>query len=160
VVPRAQHALDELPADGNRYNGVSVDRNHLRALSGLRLREARTLLRAGLYDGAYYLSGYALECGLKACIASQTRRHDFPDLQRVRDSYVHDLEKLVRVAGLTDLLKAEEQVDPQFSLNWNLVRDWNETSRYARYREQSARDMFSAVASSRSGVMQWIRCHW
>jgi HEPN domain-containing protein len=32
------------------------------------------LLEAGLYAGAYYLAGYAVECALKACIAKKTAR--------------------------------------------------------------------------------------
>ena len=33
-----------------------------------RLREARALLGVRCWSGAYYLAGYAIECGLKACI--------------------------------------------------------------------------------------------
>jgi len=40
-----------------------VDRRDLQELSKVRLKEARALLDFGLYDGAYYLAGYAVECG-------------------------------------------------------------------------------------------------
>jgi len=36
-----------------------------------REREAKALLAASEWSGAYYLSGYAVECGLKAVLASQ-----------------------------------------------------------------------------------------
>jgi HEPN domain-containing protein len=56
-----------------------MDRKDLRALSRVRLSEARALFKAGLPDGAYYLAGYAVECALKACIAKETQRYEFPE---------------------------------------------------------------------------------
>lgn len=44
-----------------------------------RARDAEALLAAGQWSGAYYLAGYAVECGLKACIARQIGQHEFPD---------------------------------------------------------------------------------
>jgi len=46
------------------------------------------------------MAGYAVECALKACIAKQTKRYDFPDKKRVRDVFTHNLETLVKVAEL------------------------------------------------------------
>jgi HEPN domain-containing protein len=46
-----------------------VNRNGLQDLSKVRLKEATALLNLRMYDGAYYLAGYAVECALKACIA-------------------------------------------------------------------------------------------
>ena len=79
-----------------------MDRRDLQELSKVRLKEARALMKLGLYDGAYYLAGYAVECALKACIAKDTRRHQFPDKKRVDLSHSHDLLQLIRVAGLED----------------------------------------------------------
>jgi HEPN domain len=64
-----------------------VDRKDFQELAKVRLKEANALFRLGLYDGAYYLAGYAVECALKACIAKGTRRYEFPDKKRVEDSY-------------------------------------------------------------------------
>ena len=61
-----------------------------------RMKAAAYLFDGGHYDSAYYLSGYAVECALKAAIARQFREHDLPDKQLVNESYVHDLRKLVR----------------------------------------------------------------
>ena len=55
------------------------------------------LLKAGHFSGAYYLAGYSVECALKACIAKQTARYDFPDKSKANDSFVHDLKKLAGV---------------------------------------------------------------
>ena len=46
-----------------------VNRRDLQFLARSRLTEAKALLSASHGDGAYYLVGYAVECGLKACIA-------------------------------------------------------------------------------------------
>ncbi len=40
------------------------------------MRDAEVLLDAGQWSGAYYLAGYAVECGLKACAAEMTNQHD------------------------------------------------------------------------------------
>jgi len=66
-----------------------MNRLTLQRLSRLRLKEARVLLREGMYPGAYYMAGYVVECALKACIAKQTSRHDFPDKQRAFDCHTH-----------------------------------------------------------------------
>ena len=51
-------------------------------------------------EGTYYLAGYAVECALKACIAKETKRHEFPDRRKVDASHTHDLRELVRLAKL------------------------------------------------------------
>src|SRR3712207_6924003 len=61
----------------------------------LRLAEARALLDAGFPDGAYYLAGYGVECGLKACIARQTRQHDFPPRSEEHTSELQSRQYLV-----------------------------------------------------------------
>jgi HEPN domain-containing protein len=42
-----------------------MDRYEFQELAKVRLKEANALLAAGLYDGAYYLAGYAAECALE-----------------------------------------------------------------------------------------------
>ena len=130
-------------------------------MARLRLREARVLQRAGLSAGAYYLAGYAVECGLKACIAKQTRRHDFPEKQMVNDAYTHDVSKLVRVAGLQVRLDAATQASPAFNGYWAIVKDWNESARYDdTITRQKALDLYRAITDVQHGVMKWIRQHW
>lgn len=60
----------------------------------MRLKKVEVLLNNRQYSGAYYLSGYVVECALKACIARQTRKFDFPDKKTVVGSYTHDLKQL------------------------------------------------------------------
>jgi hypothetical protein len=77
-----------------------MNRSNFIKLAELRLEEAKTLLDAEKFDGAYYLCGYVIECALKACIAKKTKRYDFPDKATVQDSYTHDLIKLIKISGL------------------------------------------------------------
>jgi hypothetical protein len=71
-----------------------VDRGQFQQLSKVRLKEARALLKMGLSDGAYYLAGYAVEFALKACIAKETQRYEFPDKKKTERSYSHVLKDL------------------------------------------------------------------
>lgn len=49
-----------------------MNRLDLQNLALARLEEVEVLLNNHKYSGAYYLSGYVIECALKACIAKQT----------------------------------------------------------------------------------------
>ena len=137
-----------------------MDRKTLQELSKVRLKEAKALLAVGLPDGAYYLTGYAVECALKACIAKGTRRYEFPDRNKVESSYSHKLGDLVRVAGLEDVRLARARVDPAFRTNWDVVQLWSVDLRYERHRAEAAYQLLEAVSDRRHGVISWIKLHW
>jgi HEPN domain-containing protein len=107
-----------------------MNRFDLQKMAEERVADAAALLDAGRFQAAYYLCGYAIECALKACIAKQIREFDFPDRKLINDSYVHDLTKLLRVAGIDRLLQGEEGRNHDFATNWAIVKDWSEASRY------------------------------
>jgi hypothetical protein len=77
-----------------------MNRQDFKDIAEIRLRESKALLASRNYSGAYYLCGYVLECALKACIAKQTRRFDFPEKKRTNDSYTHNLFDLIKTADL------------------------------------------------------------
>ena len=137
-----------------------MDRKDLQDLSKVRLREATALLQLGLFDGAYYLAGYAVECALKASIAKETQRGEFPDRRKVESSHSHNLRDLVKVAGLDEVQLAQAGKDPDFRTNWDVVQSWSEQSRYRRHRPESARALLGAVGDRRHGVISWIKLHW
>ncbi len=113
------------------------------------------------YDGAYYLLGYAVECALKAYIAKQTKRYDFPDKKFVNDIYTHDLNKLLSVSGLESDYRKEIMRTPNFELNWTVVKDWSEQSRYTiGVSRAKAKDFRSAVVSRRTGILPWLQRRW
>ncbi len=136
-----------------------MNRRDLKKLALTRLKEVEVLLKNYQYSGAYYLSGYIIECALKACIAKQTNKFDFPDKKTVMDSYTHDLEKLVKVAKLDKELKLCLN-DPNFSIRWSMVKDWSEESRYQKYNRQEALDIYLAITDPTHGVLQWLQQHW
>jgi hypothetical protein len=74
--------------------------------------------------------------------------------------YTHDLEKLVKVAGLHRELEERMRGDPQFAVNWAIVKDWTEDSRYRTHEEALASDLVNAIADSNSGVLAWLKLHW
>lgn len=137
-----------------------MKRRDFQNISRIRINEAHTLLNAGHYPGAYYLMGYAVECALKACVARQVNRHDFPDKSLAYEAFTHDLEKLVRVAGLAPIFSADRRANPALELNWAVVKDWKESSRYElSITGAMARELYSACIG-RNGVLPWIRRRW
>jgi HEPN domain-containing protein len=86
-----------------------MNRADFQQLAEVRIGEARVLLEADCYPGAYYLAGYAVECALKACIAKQTREYDFPEKDFVNKSWTHKLEKLPNLAELEDRLNNDRR---------------------------------------------------
>lgn len=138
-----------------------MTRTDLQRLARLRLREAKALHRMGLYAGAYYLAGYAIECALKACIAKQVRRYDFPDKATVQASWTHSLQDLVKAAQLKADLDSEIAANTQFSANWATVSQWRETVRYDTGVPQNfASDIIAAISSRATGVLPWIMKRW
>src|SRR5271169_612834 len=138
---------------------MAETRREFQQLARMRLKDARVLMRGGNAEGAYYLTGLAVECAVKACIAKNTKRHDFPPNQSaIKDIYTHDLVKLVKAAGLQTALDTEANRSNSFQKNWDVVKVWNVESRY-RTKGLNARDLYRAVAGQ-GGVMQWLRQRW
>lgn len=138
-----------------------MNRVDLQALAEARLADGAALLTAGRFGGAYYMLGYAVECGLKAAIAKQIREHDFPDRQLVLDSYTHDLVKLLKLSGLRTAFDARSATDPAFAVNWTITKDWNEAMRYSTsVTDVMARDLHVAITDQTSGVLPWLKMLW
>lgn len=138
---------------------MAENRRDFQRLARMRLNDARVLMRGGNSEGAYYLTGLAVECAVKACIAKNTQRHDFPPNQNaIKDIYTHDLVKLIGAAKLQPALDAERRRTVAFNNKWDVVKDWNINSRYA-VGGLNARDLYRAVAG-RNGVTQWLRQRW
>jgi HEPN domain-containing protein len=137
-----------------------MDRKDLQSLSRVRLSEARSLLKAGLPDGAYYLAGYAVECGLKACIAKETQRYEFPEKNRVNASHTHDLKELVRIAELQSELREAGNNDPLFLKYWDIVQLWSEKGRYVTHSQERAQELIEAIGDRNHGVIKWLKHYW
>jgi hypothetical protein len=133
----------------------------LRKLADAKLAEAHALLNAGLWTGAYYAAGLAVECALKSVHASAVKEYDFPDLKFVNRMYQHKLEELLTLdAALQLALQTDTKNDPKLGANWSTVKDWDNERRYDIVEEQEARGMYDAVTEAGSGVMDWIKGKW
>ena len=137
-----------------------MTRRELQRLSALRLKEAYVLLSAGCPEGAYYLAGYAAECAFKACIARKTLRHEFPDLDRARESWTHSLPQLARSADLELELNQSDKSSSPLHANWRLVREWKEGSRYERRTLKEAQGLIDALADRKYGIVSWLKRYW
>lgn len=138
-----------------------MNKSDLENLVTIRLSDAAILLNYKNFHGAYYLAGYAIECALKVCIAKQVRQHDFPNKKLAEDSYSHDLEKLLGVAGLKPHLANKEKMDTEFRVNWAVVKDWSEQARYDQNIEATkAQDLYTAITDKQSGVLEWLKTYW
>jgi hypothetical protein len=136
-----------------------MTRNDFQRLARLRLGDARVLLANGKNEGAYYLTGLAVECALKSAIARRTNRHDFPPKPKiVYGMYDHDLNKLLVAANLEAALNSAVTNNAPLEANWLLVKDWTVESRYL-ISGRSAQDLYRAV-TGRNGVLRWLRQHW
>jgi HEPN domain-containing protein len=135
----------------------------LRTVADMRLREAQALLGLGEHSGAYYLAGYAVECGLKAVITRTLIPHALPDrtgLKTLGEAFTHDFVRLVELANLDGELHQELRQNPQFQAYWGVAKDWTETSRYELWTVREASQMVEAVGHADDGVLRWIRPHW
>jgi hypothetical protein len=137
-----------------------VNRADFQQLAEERLVDADVLLAAQRWSGAYYLSGYAIECGLKACIAKLTNEHDFPDKAFAQRCYTHNLDTLLDAARLKLDLDSDMRSNLQLAANWATTRAWNEDSRYEVKTHIEAIGIYNAVADQSNGVMQWIKVRW
>jgi hypothetical protein len=139
-----------------------MNRYDFQALANLRVKEARVLLDNECFEGAHYLVGYAVECALKACIAKQTQAFDFPpDRNTVNRIYSHDLETLIREAGLADRHRNEINSNARFELNWRIAKEWSEQRRYApAISRDEAENLYNAITDSVNGVLLWLKTWW
>jgi HEPN domain-containing protein len=133
----------------------------LQQLARDRIRDAKALLAAGRWAGAYYMAGYAVECGLKSCVIAYLLRTDqFPERKYSEQCWTHDLERLMGLAGLEGALGTATAADVSLNDNWTTVKDWDESSRYARRTKAEAKELYRAITDKKHGILAWIKFHW
>jgi HEPN domain-containing protein len=132
----------------------------LETLAETRLGDARHLFAARRYSGAYYLAGYAVELGIKACIASLFQANVIPDKNFVAAVYSHKLEDLLGLAEIKEQLQDEMKADAPLSAAWAVASKWTETSRYDLWDQFAAASMIEAVGDQEHGVLQWLKKRW
>jgi hypothetical protein len=138
-----------------------MNRSDFQQLSELRLNEAQVLMNNGLFDGAYYLLGYALECAFKACISKQTQEYDFPPSpEAAKAIYKHRPLELLKASNLKTEHDNAKQASAAFADNWKTVELWSEQSRYQTGKsENEVADFLSAMVAD-EGVLTWLKKFW
>jgi hypothetical protein len=147
---------------GRRGGPITVNRAELQQLAKDRIGEAKALLAAKLWGGAYYLAGYAVEYGLKACILACVEKTGiiFEDRKYAEKCWTHDLEELVKLARLDESLGLAVAANPALERNWLIVKEWSELSRYRRTPHHEAKRLYRAITDNADGMMTWITNHW
>lgn len=137
-----------------------MKREDLQAMANAKLEDALLLLRNERYSNAYYLAGYAVEFGLKACIAKQVRAEAIPDRAFIQRVFSHQFDELINLAGLKATLEEKQAGDPDFDANWAIVSEWTPDSRYEVRDPSTVQSFLTAIADPASGVLPWIKIHW
>ena len=140
--------------------GLGHKRTDLQAYAQAKLDDACILLQNGRYSNAYYLAGYTVELGLKACIAAQITAETIPDKAFINKILNHQFPVLIGLAGLATELQDQIDKDPVFGANWAIVSEWSPDARYDPKDVTSAQAIITAIAHPESGVLQWIKTHW
>jgi HEPN domain-containing protein len=142
-----------------------VDRKQLQKLAKERLKDAKALLGRKRWSGAYYLCGYAVECGLKSCLLRYLGESGavFGDQDYLKDlakCWTHDVDKLVKLAGLDAEFGAARGANPALNNFWTIAKDWDEESRYQDKTEAEAKRLYEAISHNPDGVFRWIQSRW
>jgi hypothetical protein len=140
-----------------------VNRLQWQQLAERWLIDAKNLLDGHRGSAAYYLAGYAVECGLKACVlvrVAATPEVIFETKKFSENCWTHSVQELVKHAGLESTRALDAAANRSLGKNWLVVKDWNENSRYQTTSHQKAKKLYSAVVDHPNGVMPWIRGHW
>src|SRR5436305_1769069 len=96
-----------------RLPGGMSCRNIIRAERWL--VDAKAMLDAHRWSAAYYVAGYAVECGLKACILKRlaaTPEVIFDNRRFSENCWTHGLLELVKLADLENVRAADIAANP------------------------------------------------
>jgi hypothetical protein len=127
------------------------------------LVDAKRLLDDQRWSAAYYLVGYAVECGLKACVLVRVAAGPeviFGDKKFSEKCWTHSILDLVKMADLEGTREADAVANAVLGQNWLVVKDWSEKARYITTSQQKAEKLYDAITDNANGVMQWIRVRW
>jgi hypothetical protein len=132
----------------------------LQQLAQVRLDDSILLFQANRSSSAYYLAGYAIELGLKACISKLVQPDTIPEKAFINAVYTHKLESLLSISGLKPQFDIDAKTDPQFAASWAIVNNWSEDSRYEVWDPISTGTLIQAIRDPAHGVFQWVKKHW
>ncbi len=108
------------------------------------------------------LAGYAVECGLNACVLAFVERTGviFQDRKFLEKCWTHDLKTLIKAADLEVTRGLDISANSNMGANWLIVKDWSELARYQQFNERMARNLYEAVTDTANGVLPWEKTNW
>ena len=136
-----------------------LSRSTLQELATAKAEDARLLYEHRRFSNSYYLYGYAIELGLKACIARNVAAETIPDKGILTGFLDHNFGKLIVLAGLSDALR-QERLTPAFDERWSQIIEWSVEARYGTVDATKAAAMADAVEHPQHGVMKWLQHYW
>ena len=139
---------------------MMLARLELQKISQAKLDDAELLFQHNRYSNSYYLFGFAAEIAIKSRLARVFSSDSIPDKRFVNDIYVHDLNKLVSLAGLKQELDQARNDNPRFDAHWSAVSDWSPERRYAMIDVFTATVIRNAMIDEDQGVFKWLRDRW
>ncbi len=116
----------------------------LRKIARARLKDAMVLLNAGRYDGAVYICGYAVECGLKSRICRTLRWEEYPSASKFDNFKTHNLNDLLQLSGV------EENIKKECLAEWSDVSNWKSEIRYEPIGKATKKDAISMIEAART----------
>src|SRR5688572_26697682 len=122
-----------------------MNRAEWQRLANERIADAKALLGTKRWSAAYYVAGYAVECGFKSCILARltgAAELIFEDKRFSEKCWTHVLPQLLELADLKEVLAADMAMDLDLRTNWEKVKEWGESSRYTRKTKNSAEELF------------------
>lgn len=142
-----------------------MNRAELKKLSRGKVRDASVLLAGKRWSCAYYIIGYAAECGLKSCVLAHLQRtgmifKDRKYLKNLGDCWTHDLDNLMDLADLKQTFGQAQGANPALAGYWGVAKLWKETSRYEQRTKTEAEELFEAITHDPDGLLRWIQNHW
>lgn len=134
----------------------------LRKMVKERILDAESLLKDQRWAYAYYVAGYAVECGLKSCVLSRmvVTGGVFTNKKFAEWCWTHDFMELVKHAGLESELASHKAANSAFAIFWDVAVLWEETSRYEEKPQADAEDLFQAITHDPDGALKWIVNFW
>lgn len=141
---------------------IGLTRTELQRLAQAKLNDALLLFQHKRAANAYYIAGYAVELGLKACISKLIQQDTLPEKGLIEKVYNqgHNLVTLVGLAGLRTELDRQKREKPAFDANWSIVVEWEPSSRYETADVYSAQLLLAAIGDIEAGVLPWIKMYW
>jgi len=142
-----------------------VNRLDLQQLAEERLLALQSLILSKNWPSAYYLAGYAVELGLKACVLVRLTSEpelvfDRPKAKFAESCWTHRINDLLELAGLAKQKNVDSNQTVALGTNWQRVSFWTESSRYEMKTQVEAEELYNAITDAQAGVMPWLRIRW